>query len=169
MYRGMLYAMAVLNISAVAWSCGTAVAEDKALATKLYATIGKDAIGQEEAACEQSSATEMRCTISGLRIKSRPDGSCAIATEIDIVDFSLNAGRWINVDGPGGTCGTTLIQEINSSRYTFKEIATDKTGVCAKLPDFQIDYTHTNWLKARQDLACSSFEFTPAMSIQEPY
>jgi hypothetical protein len=51
-------------------------------------------------------------------------------------------------------CGTTLIQEISPSKYTFKEVATDKSGICAKISDFQIDYTYATWLKARHDLSC---------------
>jgi hypothetical protein len=146
-----------------------AMAEDKLLTTNLYATAGKQAIGQEEVACEQTSTTEMTCTISGVRIRSRPDGSCAIGSEMDRVTFSLKSGRWINIDGPDGMCGTTLIQEIDAEQYLFKEIATEKTGVCATLPDFEIAYTHQKWLQSRHDLTCSSFEFTPSMTVQEPY
>lgn len=148
----------------------TAFAEDKLLPSERFAVLGKDAIGQIEASCESVSATESNCILSGVRIDRKRDGKCAVSSEISRVSFTLQNGRWTNVDGPGGMCGTTVIQEIDTSKFLFKVAINDKSaGACSQLHDFEIIYTRTSWLAPTQPLSCASFEFVPELSIESPY
>jgi hypothetical protein len=67
-------------------------------------------------------------------------------------------------------CGSTIIQELSGQTYSYRFLGADRSDApCSALKSFEVDYTSGDFLKARHDLHCSSFEFVPTLTVQEPY
>lgn len=174
--------MGSLRLTLIAIALGAGMPATNSASAKQsmsLASADKDSVASVEVDCDEVSGTEYDCVIGGTHITNNvsklegygnianPEGGkCFVEVGISHAKYVLSeGGLLISREGPGGHCGTTIVEIIDFKQhtYSFRTLHEQKSGICGKLLDTTTFYTNDAFTHSSYNMNCSKFETVPSL------